>query len=303
MSGLVPNMDEIKKICRENNLILIEDISQAYGANYKNKICGTFGNVSIGSFSLGKTISSNGGGVVIINDDKIKKNFEHMFDKELTLPSKLFLIKLNLNQILIKILTSKLIFNFFTYYFFLLIKKTSKKTFNDPEMKNKFFSSFNKSNYYKNVPFIRENYPNTLMKKMSDSQCQIAQNCFDNLIKHNTKNQNIAKLYFENLNEKFIKNIPKNSFDYTQNVYWHFPVYIFKNYELFKDYMFRNGVDCVSYGLPLISNLDPFEKYKLNMPNSEKVKYNTIFFPLHPDFTIEDIKKLIKTINNFNYEI
>ena len=35
----------------------------------------------------------------------------------------------------------------------------------------------------------------------------------------------------------------------------------------------------------------------------KKVKYNTIFFPLHPDFTIKDIKKLIKTINNFNYEI
>ena len=303
LSGLVPNMDEIKEICKENDLILIEDISQAYGANYKNKICGTFGNVSIGSFSLGKTISSNGGGVVIINDDKIKKNFENLFDNELSLPSKLFLIKLNLNQILIKILTSKLIFNFFTYYLFFLIKKISKSTFNDPEMKNKFFSSLNKDNYYKNVPFIRKNYPNTLMKKMSDSQCQIAQNCFDNLIKNNTKNQDIAKLYFENLNEKFLKNIPKNSLDYTQNVYWHFPIHIFKNYELFKDYMFQNGVDCVSYGLPLISGLDAFEEFKLNMPNSEKVKYNTIFFPLHPDFTIKDIKRLIKTINNFNYEI
>ena len=32
-------MDEIKEICKENDLILIEDISQAYGANYKNKIC------------------------------------------------------------------------------------------------------------------------------------------------------------------------------------------------------------------------------------------------------------------------
>ena len=67
--------------------------------------------------------------------------------------------------------------------------------------------------------------------------------------------------------------------------------------------MFQNGIDCVSYGLPLISSLDAFEEFKLNMPNSEKVKYNTIFFPLHPDFTIKDIKKLIKTINNFNYEI
>ena len=94
------------------------------------------------------------------------------------------------------------------------------------------------------------------------------------------ENYNFTSLRtFENLNEKFLNNIPKNSLDYTQNVYWHFPIHIFKNYELFKDYMFQNGVDCVSYGLPLISGLDAFEEFKLNMPNSEKVKYNTIFCP------------------------
>ena len=77
LSGLVPNLDEIIDISKKNNLILLEDISQAYGANYKGKLCGTFGDASIGSFSLGKTISSNGGGVVIINNTKLKDKFKN----------------------------------------------------------------------------------------------------------------------------------------------------------------------------------------------------------------------------------
>ena len=123
LSGLVPNMDEIIDICKKNNLILIEDISQAYGANYKGKLCGTFGDASIGSFSLGKTISSNGGGVVIINNAKLEDKFNKLFEDSLNLPSKLFLLKINFNQLIIKFLTSRIIFNFFTFYLFRFIKK------------------------------------------------------------------------------------------------------------------------------------------------------------------------------------
>ena len=45
-----PKMDEITKIAKENNLILIEDSAQALGAEFKGKKLGTFGD--IGSFSF-----------------------------------------------------------------------------------------------------------------------------------------------------------------------------------------------------------------------------------------------------------
>ena len=150
---------------------------------------------------------------------------------------------------------------------------------------------------------IRDNYPQNLMKKMSDNQCKIIQKCFDNLSNVNKKNQKIAKLYLEKLDKKFLKNIPKISFNYLQNTYWHFPVYINFNYDLFKDYLFKNGVDSVSYGLPLLSNINVFNSYKKKLPNFEKVKFNTIFFPLHSDFSIKEIRKLIDEINNFKNEI
>ncbi len=303
LSGIIPDMNEITKIANENNLILLEDISQAYGASYNGKLCGTFGDASIGSFSLGKTISSNGGGIVIINKESIKNKFEKLFQNDLGIPNKFFLFKININQIIIKILTSKNIFNYFTFFIFKIIKKFFKKTFNDPEMKNKLFLNVNKNNYYKNIPTIRTEYPNLILKKMSDSQCKIALECFKNLSKNNTKVKKLANLYFEKLDEKFKKNIPKMSFNLSNNTYWHFPIYILKDYNNFQDFLFNIGADCVSYGLPLLSDIELFKDYYSNLDNSKIVRNKTIFLPIHPDFSENDIDYLIKKINSYNYEI
>ena len=45
-----PKMDEIVKICEDNNIILIEDAAQSLGGYYKGKKLGTIGQV--GSFPL-----------------------------------------------------------------------------------------------------------------------------------------------------------------------------------------------------------------------------------------------------------
>ena len=43
--GQTCNMDEIKKISKKYNLKIIEDCAQSQGSKYKNKLCGTFGDV------------------------------------------------------------------------------------------------------------------------------------------------------------------------------------------------------------------------------------------------------------------
>lgn len=60
--GLMPDMDEILNICKENNLYLIEDCAQAHGAMWKNKKAGTFGDISCFSFYPGKNLGAYGDG-------------------------------------------------------------------------------------------------------------------------------------------------------------------------------------------------------------------------------------------------
>jgi dTDP-4-amino-4,6-dideoxygalactose transaminase len=71
--GLPAKIDEIVKICKENNLILIEDCAHSLGAKYKDKKVGLFGDISFFSFSRDKIISSVYGGIVATNNDKLAK--------------------------------------------------------------------------------------------------------------------------------------------------------------------------------------------------------------------------------------
>lgn len=41
--GNAAKMDEIVEICKENEIVLIEDAAEALGSFYKNKALGTFG--------------------------------------------------------------------------------------------------------------------------------------------------------------------------------------------------------------------------------------------------------------------
>ena len=58
------NMDEIMRIKKKYNLVLIEDTCESLGSKYKNKYLGTFGEFSTFSFYSSHQISSGEGGMI-----------------------------------------------------------------------------------------------------------------------------------------------------------------------------------------------------------------------------------------------
>ena len=71
MLGNMCKMDEIMKIARKHDLLVLEDCCQALGASYKGKKAGTFGEMGVFSLNFFKTINSGDGGLVITNDEKL----------------------------------------------------------------------------------------------------------------------------------------------------------------------------------------------------------------------------------------
>ncbi|KAB1230648.1 DegT/DnrJ/EryC1/StrS family aminotransferase [Chryseobacterium viscerum] len=63
--GMPFMVDEIKEISMKYEIPLIEDSAEALGSKYKNKPCGTFGDLSVISFNGNKIITTSGGGVLI----------------------------------------------------------------------------------------------------------------------------------------------------------------------------------------------------------------------------------------------
>ena len=84
--GLIPEMNEILEICKENDIVLIEDVCESMGSKYEDKYLGTFGDVSVFSLYYGHHLSTIEGGFICTNDmelaDIIVSMRSHGWDRD-----------------------------------------------------------------------------------------------------------------------------------------------------------------------------------------------------------------------------
>ena len=71
-------IDEIKDICDQYHIVLIEDAAESLGGFYKNRHTGTFGKMGVMSFNGNKIITAGGGGCIITDDEDLAKKAKHL---------------------------------------------------------------------------------------------------------------------------------------------------------------------------------------------------------------------------------
>ena len=71
MCGSMADIDALTIICKEHDLILLEDACQSIGATYKGKYVGTIGDAGTFSFDFVKTITCGEGGAVLTNKEEV----------------------------------------------------------------------------------------------------------------------------------------------------------------------------------------------------------------------------------------
>ncbi|MBQ6898302.1 MAG: DegT/DnrJ/EryC1/StrS family aminotransferase [Clostridia bacterium] len=67
--GFPCNMDEIMRIAKKHNILVLEDSCQSDGGSYKGKRLGSIGNAGALSFNYFKIVTAGEGGAVLTNDD------------------------------------------------------------------------------------------------------------------------------------------------------------------------------------------------------------------------------------------
>lgn len=70
-AGLPCKIEEICKISKKHNLLVVEDAAESLGATIKNKKIGSFGDLSIFSFAGNKVLTTGEGGAVVTNSNKL----------------------------------------------------------------------------------------------------------------------------------------------------------------------------------------------------------------------------------------
>lgn len=71
-------IDEIKDLCDQFNIALIEDAAEALGSYYQNMHLGNWGKLSAFSFNGNKVITTGGGGMITTNDEELAKKCKHI---------------------------------------------------------------------------------------------------------------------------------------------------------------------------------------------------------------------------------
>lgn len=70
-TGQAVELDEIRQICKEHNLILIEDAAHAIGTKYKGQPIGSIADLTTFSFHPVKTVTGGEGGAIMTNDEQL----------------------------------------------------------------------------------------------------------------------------------------------------------------------------------------------------------------------------------------
>ncbi len=73
MDGGFGKVNEVINICKERNIKVLEDFSQAIGASINGRKLGSFGDIAIASFQQNKMITAGEGGIILTNNKKYYK--------------------------------------------------------------------------------------------------------------------------------------------------------------------------------------------------------------------------------------
>jgi dTDP-4-amino-4,6-dideoxygalactose transaminase len=80
-AGIACDMDPIMDLANKNKLLVIEDAAQAIDSFYKGIPLGSIGHMATFSFHETKNINSGEGGMLVINDEKLKNRSEIIWEK------------------------------------------------------------------------------------------------------------------------------------------------------------------------------------------------------------------------------
>jgi perosamine synthetase len=190
--GLPADMAEIKKICDENNLILIEDCAHSLGATYgggttrsprpTGRPVGTFGKAAFFSLSRDKVISCVYGGMVVTDDDELAQRVSK-FQQECGYPDNKWINQ----QLLHPILMDKLILPIYSIggkYKLVVLQ---------------WFHVLSKAIHWKEKQGLQPDY---FPKRLPNALAILALNQFQKLDKYNQHRQKIAHIYFEALKDR-----------------------------------------------------------------------------------------------------
>jgi dTDP-4-amino-4,6-dideoxygalactose transaminase len=286
--GLPADLDEILKICQENNLILIEDCAHSLGAEYgstnspqaNGKKVGTFGKVSFFSFSRDKVISSVYGGMVATNDDDLAKKIKE-FQQKIDYPSDFWIFQQLIHPVLMNYLILP-IYPIFGKYLLILLQ---------------WFHIFSKAVHWKEK---RGKKPGYFPKKLPNALAVLALNQFRKLERFNQHREEIARFYYGNLKDSKFELPPE--FTDRKQIFLRFTLKNKKAHEIIKKAWKKNILIGDWYDKVIAPHDTKLDKLKYDNGSclvAEELAKETFNLPTHINISPKNAQKIVKFLKKY----
>lgn len=270
--GQICNIEEIIRIAKKYNLIVIEDTALALGAKLNNKYAGTIGDFGYFSTDRSKVINTGLGGIVSVNNSKYNCTFEKYYSNVPFLDEAI--ISKIAKTFVINVITLDPRFYWLGKFINAVLSKLRFMTYFLDE-------SFTKKEHIKKYP-----YPARLSNLLSKIGVSQMQNLEDNI-----KNRKKVAKYFND-----ILNIYTDSYiEDSKNIFLRYS-FLVNNRDYWEE-KFSSKIDLSIWFKTIASGRnDNFEEiyYKIGSNNvSEYVCEHIFNLPTHKNIKPEKLEKLL----------
>ena len=277
--GIVPDVDEIIKLSKENDLYILEDFSQCLNGNQDDVKTGNFGDVGIYSSSTTKTLDTYGGGLCVTNNSSTyKKLLEYQSSQLKT--NRIVLFKKIVQDFVRNLVTNIVFFNLITIWLLKLLDLLNK---NDTV---KYVGSRSTK---KNSKFPKEYF-----YKFSSFQAKIGLETISDVNIYDSKRiQNV-----DFINKNLTTSTNKINTQNNRNVYWQY-LFIFDKNDRKKivDTFKKNKVDTAQTSLPLLPYMEDYG-FNQETPTAKKIHENGYFIPSYHRLNNKDLLRISSAVDD-----
>jgi perosamine synthetase len=283
LHGITAHCDEFKTLCDEKGIFLIEDAAQAFGAMINGKSVGTFGDAGIFSFGRYKNISSFFGGAVITSNLKLEQNIKNEINKFQFIDANK-LTKRTIGCLIKSIMSSSLVFSFFTFPLIKLAKTYDLK-FILKNLETELDLSLVKI------------FPDKYKEKMLPVQAELVSDALYDVDKNNLVRIEHARIYNEYLfgcNDLVTPNFTDDGSD----VYTCYPIQ-YKHREKLVEHLYKCGFDIGIQHIKNCADLSSFKEYYMDCENARIAANEVIMLPTYPLYGKDNVVSLSQAIKIF----
>lgn len=283
LHGIPADVNGFVDLCKERDVVLIEDAAQAFGCRIGGKAIGTFGDIGVFSFGRYKNITSFYGGCVVSDNEEFATAIQKDLDSYPPMEKKR-VIKRALGCLFKDVLTLPGLFHVFTFPVIWFAKKRNirfilKKI--ETELDTSLKIALPKAYREAYLPVQAECVLRGLGDVDGNSKARI---------RH-------AALYHRELN--LGEGVVKPPFvDDGSHIYTCYPFQFEFRQELV-DHLVNEGCDVAVQHIKNCADLESFRNWYRDCPNARRTASSTVMLPTYPSFGENNVRKVCRVINEF----